>query len=185
VVLFATALLSCAGSGAPTRFVNPEADLPYYERVGVIPFKCLAQDPLGGEKTTNVFYAELLRRHFAEVVEPGQFAAAMTRVRGGTPYTNPWSGEELAKLAEETKVQGFFMGTVRDYEMTPSGRDLFPLLSLEVRLVDATTGRVAWNASQTQRGGPAFPLFGWTEIHTLGELTTRECRALLATLKKG
>lgn len=175
-------LVACAG---PTRFLHPEADLPYYRKVGVIPFTTLAQDRLAGEKVTNVFFAELLRHGFDQVVEPGQFAAAMTRVRGGTPHTNPWSNSELAKLAEETGVDGFFLGTVRDYEMTFTNREPFPLLSLEVRLVDAATGRLVWSASRTRKGGPKLPLLGWGEIHTMGELTAAVCRELLRTLPRG
>jgi hypothetical protein len=108
----------------------------------------------------------------------------MTRVRGGTPFTNAWSTPELAKLAQEAGVQGIFIGTVRDYEMLHSGRDSFPLLSLEVRLVDAATGRLVWSASLTRRGGPALPLFGWTQVRTMGELAASVCRELLSTLPR-
>lgn len=180
--MLSLALASCAG---PTRFVHPEADLPYYRKVAVIPFTTLAQDRLAGEKVTNVFFAEVLRLGFDQVVEPGQFAAAMTRVRGGTPHANPWSTADLAKLAEETGVQGFFLGTVRDYDMTFANREPFPLLSLEVRFIDAATGRLVWSASRTRKGGPKMPLLGWGEIHTIGELTSEVCRELLRTLPRG
>ncbi len=172
-------LLACAG---PTRFLDPEADLPYYRTVGIIPFTTLAGDPVAGQKVSDVFFTELLHLRFAQVVEPGQFTAAMSKARGGTPVTSAWSTPELAKLGEETGVQGVFMGTVRDFDMVSVGRDEFPLVSLEVRLVDAATGRVVWTASRTRRGGPAFPIFGWGEIHTLGELVSRVCRELLASL---
>jgi hypothetical protein len=104
------------------------------------------------------------------------------KARGGTPYANPWSGEDLAKLGEEAGIQGFFMGTVTEYGMERVGRDAFPLLSVEARLVDAATGRIVWSASRTRRGGPAFPIFGWGEIHTLGELTSEVCHELVGTL---
>jgi hypothetical protein len=174
--------LGCS-TGA-TRFVHPEADIPYYQKVAVMPFATLAPDRLAGEKVGNVFFSEVLRLGFDQVVEPGQFTTAMTRVRGGTPQTNPWSTEDLGKLAEETGVQGFFMGTVRDYDMIHVGRDSYPLISLEVRFVDAATGRVVWSASETRRGGPAPPLFGWTATRTIGDLTTQLCRELLGTLPK-
>ncbi len=182
------ALLSAGGLGCspgPTRFVHPEADMPYYQKVAVMPFESLASDRLAGDKVTSVFFSEVLRMGFDQVVEPGQLATAMFRLRGGTPPTNPWSTEELAKLAEATGVQGFFMGTVRDYDMVAAGRDVYPLLSLEVRFVDAATGRVVWSASETRRGGPAPPFMGFLATRTMGELTTRMCRQLLATLPKG
>lgn len=182
VLLAALALLpGCAGTA---RFVDPEADVAYYGRVAVIPFTALAQDRLAGEKVADVFFTALLSSGFAEVVEPGQFTAAMVKIRGGTPLATPWSSRDLARLGEDSKVQGIFMGTVRSYDMTRVGRDAYPLISLEVRLVDCATGRVVWSADQTRRGGPALPLLGWGEVHTLGELTSRVCHELLGTLPR-
>lgn len=184
--LYLTAALliaSISGCGGPAHFVDPDADLPYYERVAVIPFTGLAQDRLAGEKVSNIFVTELLNRHVAEVVDPGQFLAAMQTVRAGTALTNPWSTADLAKLGETAGVQGIFLGTVREYDMTREGRDSFPLLSIEVHMVDAASGRIVWSASRTRRGGPSFPLFGWTEVHTLGELTAEVCHDMLGTLR--
>lgn len=191
--LAALALAACslASCSAPARFVDREADIPFYERVAIVPFAALGSDAASGQKVTDVFFVELLRAHRFEVVEPGQFAAAMMRVRGGTPATNPWSTAELAKLGEEAGVQGLFFGTVRDYEMERASQESFPLVSVDARFVDAATGRIVWSASRTRRGGPGLPLagiifglFGGGEIHTLGELTSEICRELIATLPR-
>jgi TolB-like protein len=174
-----------ACSGGPTSFVHPLADVPYYERVAIIPFTTLSQNRLAGEKVSNVFYNEVLLTGFAEVMEPGQFLSVSNVLRGNTSPTTPWSPADLARLGQEANIQGVFMGIVRDYEMARVGRENFPLLSLEVRLVDTATGNVVWSSSYTRRGGPAMPVFGWGEIHTLGELTTVMCRDILRTLPEG
>ena len=175
--------LAAAGCGSPvTRFAHPEADFSFYESVGIVPFESLGQDRLAGEKVTNVFFSELLTQDFAAVREPGQFAAAIQRVRGTGASNLPWSAADLMRLGTEAVVQGVFVGTVRDYEMTGVGRSTYPLVSLEVRLLDAGTGNVVWSASVTRRGGPSMPFMGWREIHTLGELTTSVCNELLETL---
>jgi hypothetical protein len=191
LVAVAAGALAPACSG-PMRFVDPEADLPFYERVGVVPFTALAQDRASGLKVTDIFYTELLQKRFAEVVEPGQFYAAMTQVRGGTPAENPWSTEELARLGGQVGVQGIFLGTVRDHDLVRSGQEAFPIVSVEARLVDAATGRVVWTSSRTRRGGPGLPLVGWVfgffgagEVHSLDALTADVCRELLATLPRG
>lgn len=175
------ALLGLCGCSGASRFVHPDADLPFYEKVGVIPFSSLAADRLAGEKVTNVFFTELLRRKFDQVLEPGQFAVAMTRVRGGTPYTNPWSSEELAKLGDETGVQGVFMGTVREYTMTTTGRDSYPMVALEVRFVDVATGRLVWTSSITRRTGPGVPFLS-RPIRTIDGLAASVCQEVLQTL---
>jgi TolB-like protein len=185
-LLITAGLCTCTLGCSPgaTRFVHPEADLPYYQKIAVMPFEALSNDRLAGEKVTSVFFTEVLRMGFDQVAEPGQLTTAMSRLRGGTPPGNPWSTEDLSKLAEATGVQGFFMGTVRDYDMVPAGRDVYPLLSLEARFVDAATGRVVWSASNTRRGGPPPPFMGWMATRTMGELTMKMCRELLGTLPK-
>jgi hypothetical protein len=118
-------------------------------------------------------------------VEPGQFLANIRDVRGGLPQDAPWSTQDLAKLAEKAGVQGVFLGTVREYGIQQQGRDAIPVLSLEIHLVDATTGRVVWSASKTARGSAGVPILGIGKMHTMGELTSEVCRELLSTLPKG
>ena len=182
VLLALISLTGCAS--APTHFVHPLADIPYYESVAIIPFATLSQSGLAGEKVSNIFYNEALLTGFAEIMEPGQLRSIAITLRGNAPPTAPWSTADLARLGQEANVQAVFMGIVRDYEMAHVGRESFPLVSLEVRLVDTATGNVIWSSSQTRRGGPAMPIFGWGEIHTLGELTTAVCREILRTLPK-
>jgi hypothetical protein len=70
-------------------------------------------------------------------------------------------------------VQAVFEGIVRDFEMARIGQSSFPLITLEVRLIDVPTGQVVWSTAVTERGGPKVPVFGWGEIHTLGELSNK------------
>lgn len=173
-------LVSCAGS--TTHFTDPDADLPYYERVGILPFASLANDRAAGQRVTSIFFTELLETSFAQVVEPNQFAVAALKVRGNAPPGSPWSATDLAKLQEETDVQAVFIGLVRNYEMTQTGRSTYPMVSLELRLVDTATGRMVWSASKTKREGPGVPLFNWGRSKTLPDLSARICRDLLRTL---
>jgi hypothetical protein len=180
MIALAFAVAACGGTGP--GFVDPEADLPYYERVGVIPFEALGSDRAAGLQVTNIFFTELLKRDFAQVAEPGQFAAAMLRARGNKPVGTPWSTEELGRLMEEANVQGVFMGTVRNYEMVRSGRSAYPMISMEVRLVDTATGRMVWSASETKKEGAGVPGFNWGKARTLPDLATKISRRLLETL---
>ena len=170
---------------SPVHFVDPDADLAYYEVVGVMPLTAWGDDPVGGYKMTNLFFTELLRSGFAKVAEPGQFAAVSSRIRPGVALDQPWSTADLARLGTEAGVQGLFMGSVRDFRLEREGRDAYPLVSCELRLVDTATGRMVWSASKTQRGGPGFPLLNLGEIQTLGELGSAVCRELLRTLPEG
>lgn len=177
-----TLILGVMSCGGNSQFLDPEADLPYYEVVGVVPFVSLADDRAAGPRVTNIFFTELLRTDFARVAEPGQFAAAIARVRGNTPAPTPWSTADLVRLQEEAGVQGVFMGTVRNYEMVREGRDSYPMVSLEVRLVDTATGRMVWSASETRKEGPGFPLLSWGRARTLPDLASRMSGELLEGL---
>lgn len=186
--------LGCVGLGlaacsGPVRFVHPDADVAFYESVGIVPFTSLAQDRSSGYKVSDIFFTELIRARFAEVAEPGQFAAAMKLMRGGTPVDAPWASADLVRLGEEAGVQGVFLGTVRDYEMMRIGQGTYPHVAVEARLVDVASGRVVWSASDTRTGGPGVPLIGWLfslfgkgETRTLSELTSSVCHDLLSTL---
>ena len=172
---------ACGGS---SQFLDPEADLPYYERVGVVPFETLANDRAAGERVSHVFFNELLRVEFAQVAEPGQFTAAMAQVRGNKSPASPWSTAELAKLGETAGVQGVFLGTVVEYEMVRIGRDSFPMVSIEVRLVDTQTGRLVWSANRTEKEGPGIPLLSWGRNRTLSELSAVLIGDILEPLKR-
>lgn len=183
VLLLSTVLLGLSAcGGTSTYFVDPDADLPYYEKVGVLDFTSLSTDRAAGIRMTNVFFTELLRTDFAQVVEPNQFAAAAARIRGSSNPTTPWSTADLLRLQEETQVQAVFIGLVRNYEMVQSGRSAYPMVSLEVRMVDTATGRMVWSASLTKREGPGIPLLNWGRAQTLPDLGARVCRDILRRL---
>jgi curli biogenesis system outer membrane secretion channel CsgG len=171
ILLLTTVITSGIGCSSSNVFVHPDADLTYYERVGVVPFLDLSGQPAAGEKMTTAFTSALLARGVFEVAEPGAFREILRNTlpseRRGASELTP---EELKKVAEAAGVQGIFEGRVRDYEMVRMGQASYPLITLEVRLLDATTGIVVWSTSVTKRGGPKIPILGWGEVHTLGEL---------------
>ena len=187
-MLIAAGLCICTLGCSPgaTRFVHPEADLPYYQTIAVMPFEALSNDRLAGEKVTSVFFSEVLRMGFDQVVEPGQLTTAMSRVRRRYPAEQPVVHGGPGQAGGGDRRAGVLHGNgSRLRHGCRRARPLYPLLSLEARFVDAVTGRVVWSASTTRRGGPPTALLGWMATRTMGELTTDMCRELLGTLPKG
>jgi hypothetical protein len=166
-----------AGCGGPRVFLHPEADLSYYERVGVIPFLSAAGDQAAALAATGCFTTELLIERTYEVAEPGDFMIQSARAAGGTDVlrTQPLNAEQIRALADSTKVQAVFEGLVVDHEMVRVGQGSYPLVSVEVRMIDAETGKLLWMGSRTRRGGPGLPILGWGETPTLSELTQKVC----------
>ena len=177
-------LLAVTGCGGPNvnTFINQEADLDYYERVGVVPFRTLTADRFAGEKFTVEFNTSLYVSGLFDVVDQGIFVNALTQVAGSRSPVNGLDTQQLLKIGEATGVQGVFEGTVSAYEMQAYGTERFPVISVEARLVDVATGRVVWSGTVTERGGPKTPIIGMGETRTLGALSQKVSQRLLDEL---
>lgn len=174
-------LAGCAGSAT---FLHPEADLSFYEKVGVLPFATLGADRLAGDKMSSVFTTHLMvSRRFA-VAEPGLFLGAYSEQVGTTsapPIGLP--PDKLKPIAEKTGVQGVFEGTVRDFDFT-RGNSPRPIISVEVRLVDVATGNVVWSTSVTRVGKPTIPILGLGGARSLPELAEDVAESLVDRLPR-
>lgn len=178
------AVISWMGCSAPIRvFTHPEADLSYYTKVGVVPFQSLAADRFGGEKFSTEFTTALLASGKFVVVEQGIFVHALLQVTGKRTSPDGLTADQLKKIAEITGVQGVFEGTVTHYQMHHSGGDYFPVIAVEVRMVDTETGTIVWKATVSDRGGPKTPIIGVGEIHTFGELSQKLSKQLVSRIK--
>lgn len=172
-------LSGCAGSGT---FLHPEADLSFYEKVGVVPFATLGADRLAGDKMASVFTTHLMVSRRFEVAEPGLFLGAYSEQVGTTgapPIGLP--PDKLKLIAEKTGIQGVFEGTVRDFDFT-RGNAPRPIISVEVRLVDVGTGTVVWSTSVTRVSKPTIPILGLGGAKTLSELAEDVAETLVDRL---
>jgi len=183
IVAVVAMLFLAVGCAAPIQvFLHPDADLSYYQRVGVLPFYTLASDRFAGEKFTVEFTTALFASGLFEVVEQGIFINELQKLPSSS-IADGLTVEELNTMSKATGTQGIFEGTVVQYEMVQSNAGRYPVISVEARLLDAATGTVVWSATLTERGGPKTPIFGIGEIHTLGELSQKMSNRMLEKLK--
>ncbi len=173
------ALLLCSCAGTHRSYLNPLAELDFYESVAVVPFWTTSNDRTAGEKMSDAFVTELMITEKYHVIEPGQFrhklVAATVGLDGARRGLNT---EQIKKTGESAGVQALFEGTVLTYEMARIGQSSYPLITVELRMLDVETGELIWMRTVTRKGGPTVPFFGFGEIHTLGELTQDIARDL-------
>jgi len=181
IALFAVLLAGCS---APVRdFTHTDADVSFYEKVGVVPFRSMTADNFAGEKFTAVFTTALLASQKFEVVDSGVFASTLKQVAGVRAPEDALTPEQLKKIGEAAGLQGIFVGSVSQYEMQATGAGPFPVITVDARLVDVATGTVVWRATASERGGPKTPIIGVGEVHTIGALADRISREMIETLK--
>lgn len=184
VILGLVIAVQIGGCGSSMRtYVHPDADLAFYTKVGVLPFRSLAGDRFAGEKFGIEFTTALLTKEMFDVYDYGVFVNEVVQAIGSRSPADGPSQEQLKAIADATGVQGIFYGTVMQYEMVPSSSGSFPTISVEARFVDAETGTVVWMVSMTERGGPKTPVIGVGEIHTLGELAQSMCKEIVDKIK--
>lgn len=186
VLLLVTAPLAIAGCGSSmksTEFSNPNFDFAFVERVAVLPFENLSSDRQAGLRATRLTITELLASGALDVVEPGEVQAALTQTgtfqAGRTPIP---STEQIITLGQTLEVQAFIMGTVTQSENLRSGNVPVPVVTLDLRMVEAETGATVWAATHSERGSTTSARLLGTGGQPIAE-TTRECvRKILATL---
>ncbi len=170
-----------AGCGSPPVFIEPEADLDFYDRVAVTPFWVTNGDRGASDLVSDAFVTALMISEKYGVEEPGLFRHMLDDVADQTSTSNRGLKPEMVKeLGVLAKVEAIFEGTVLAYEMTRIGQNQYPLISVELRMIDAQTGRLVWSTTVTKKGGPGFPFFGFGETRTLPELAAKVVEDLVS-----
>ncbi len=180
LILLLVADVGCA-TRSSRRFIHPETDMSFYTKVGVVPFRNLASDRLAGAKMTETFATELMIPSRFEVASPGEFQKVVQDVSLATAPLSEveFLPDQLKEIAKQAKVQGIFMATIHEYQMTRIGQAQYPVISMNVRFIDAETGTVVWQETYFERGGPKMPILSIGEIFTLGELSQRTCKKVI------
>lgn len=90
--------------------------------------------------------------------------------------------EQVISLGQALGVQAIIMGTVTQSENLRSGSVLIPVVTIDMRMVEAETGATVWAATHSEKGGSVSAKVLGTGGQPMAE-TTRECvRQVLSTL---
>ncbi|MEE9613344.1 MAG: hypothetical protein V3W31_00130 [Thermodesulfobacteriota bacterium] len=159
------------------RYINPEADFSYIRRVAILPFNNLGGDRNAGERVRGFVTIDLLSRGVFDVVERGEVSKVVRSVLRGGGYSPGAVAEAdnktLKLIGEKLNVQAVILGSVDEYGA---------MVELSMRMVDASSAVVLWEAKSTVRSTSFFrKIIGIDPLHR-SPMTRKAVRQVLDTL---
>ncbi|BAT71029.1 conserved hypothetical protein [Thermosulfidibacter takaii ABI70S6] len=147
--LWISLVLSGCGSGV-RYYINKGTEISFVRNVAVLPFQNNTGDKYAAERIRDLVITEILARGIFEVVDKGTLDAALREE--GVDMSSPVDRNTARRLARLLGVQAFIAGTVNQYEEVRRGSYSYPVVSITLRLIDANTGTILWQASGTASG---------------------------------
>ncbi len=178
------ALLVAAGcASGPRLYVNSQADLTFYKKIAVVPFRNLTNERFAGERVTRAFLTELVMTEHYEIVDQNEFAAVLDKIGGNPGFEGIYDPVKVKDAATQIQVTGVLRGTVTEYTMQRNGTSDIPVVSFDAELIDVATSNVVWRGSVVRRGKGRVPLLGGGE-RTYGQLIQDATRDLVRQIER-
>ena len=152
VLLVAATILLSVSCGGPraTVFIHQEYNFGFIESVAVMPFRNVSHEQGAAERATSFFITELLVAEAFDVVEPGEVQRVM--IKHGVTGSSQLTKEQIQAIGADAHVQAIFVGSISEASAIRSGSSQSHVVTLDIRLVEAETGRTIWSATNTERG---------------------------------
>lgn len=170
-------LLAGCGAKSMTRsFMREDASLAYIQKVAVLPFEGTSNAPRVREFTMT----QILATGLFDVVDKGRVDSFLNQeaITPGAPLDAP----TLRRLGQILGVEAFVLGSVEQTSES-RGSAVFPEITMTLRLIDADTGTLLWQASGRGTGySLGDRLFGMAPKDSF-QVTMDLLRRLLATMR--
>jgi TolB-like protein len=174
-------LLSGCGSGGMNKaFMREGAVLSHIQTVAVLPFENLGGSAGAAQRTREITMTQILIGGLFDVVDKGRVDSVMRDevIDPGTPL----DAVTLRRLGQRLGAQGFILASV-EQGTESRGSANYPEIHLTLRLLDAETGTLIWQASGRGSGYSLMDrLFGFTPKNSF-EVTLELLNKLLATIR--
>jgi TolB-like protein len=148
VITFTAILLTGCASG--DVFSDSNMDFGSLRSVAVMPFDNLSSSEFAAARVRDVFANMLLATGAVYVLPPGEVARGLMAI-GRLPPEGP-SSDQIKQLAAVLKVDAVITGVVSEYGPIRSGAATANVISVNVKMIEKSSGLVVWSASST-RGG--------------------------------
>jgi TolB-like protein len=151
--------------------------------IAALPLANLTNQPEAARVVFEQLIVELLRRPDVVLTPPGAVEGALAelRIRDAGAMTL----EQTRALGTKLSASVLLMGTVSDYKQEADAGRPLPVVSVNLRGVETTEGRVVWACAHTRTGSDAESIFGIGRVTSLPDLTSTVVREMVSTLPGG
>jgi hypothetical protein len=168
---------------APAVATGRAADLGV---VAIVPLSGLAETDAtrAAETVTEIARAALIARG-VRVLSPNRVFQALYTGRGAAPIAGWGVVDAVTRRALcEAGADLVLTGSVERWGMAGDGLEPEPLVTVALRVLDATSGRIVWTGALERRGWDHQAVFRLGRIHDHGSLAERMVDRLTTRLTK-
>ncbi len=142
----------------------------------ILPFSNESHAAAAGYAVQNQFVAQLMSDGYS-LIEPARAQQILYETRCGAGEI---SVEAVNVMRRELGADFILTGTVETYSgaFVPDWGD-DPEVSMQVRLIDAAEGTIAWSQTASRRGSQGLVMFGYGATHGLNDLSRQLVRSLV------
>jgi TolB-like protein len=184
--LVAIACISLTVLGLTACSSNPHhfhAEPSTFDRTGavaVLPLTNLTQYDKAADVVMNALVVELLDSAF-KVVDPGivEIIVLEKRLR----LTDRLALETIQEIGARLQVTYLLVGSIHEFAMIRDRSDALPAVSISLRIIGVSDGRIVWAATHSRRGDDAESVFGLGRISTAEQLATAMVKQMIDTLR--
>jgi len=180
-MLLAATLLGSCTTGQVTNYVREGADLTFVKKIAIMPFENNSKEKFAPGRVRNVVVTQILVDKLFDVTEVGQ----LEKVLEEEANKNATSLDETTarRIGKRLSVQAFLLGAVDEYDVERKSSYSYPKMAMTLRLMDAETGIILWQASGSDSGYSSVNRILGNEGSNETEVTFALVRKLLASLK--
>jgi len=145
ILLIVDMLSGCGVKTSSQSFLREDTELGFVQQVAVLPFENHSKDEFAAARARDFTITQGLAMGLFDIVDKGLVDSVLQEevIEPGAPLD-----ESMTKrLGQRLKVQAILLGAVDYAGEGQKGNFAFPELSLTMRLVDADTAVVLWQAS--------------------------------------
>jgi TolB-like protein len=179
-------LLLCAAGCAGTTgnslesFLREDVDLGFVQRIAVLPFENNTENKYAPGRIRDIVTTKMLTNGLFDVVDKGLVDSVFIEEaleKGAAIDTLT-----LKRLGQRLNVQALLIGSVDIVDDVKVGSVIFPEIAITLRLLEAQSGMILWQASGRESGESlAGRILGLAPGDSF-KVTSRLVESMLATL---